>query len=223
MELKLEFVRTKEEMTIGPEYMVKDSVTFREELKNGLKSSSDTVTLQVLGSCPALQSVIAEDSDIKATLTDGDYTLFTGYLSTNWNWSVTHTGAEAVNFTLEDTGTRLLTREFIETGAHLFDCTVHDAVTAICDKAGIIISPDCLMIPLRIVNTVKGGETCKDLLSRLLYEAGYVYHFDSFGRLLVHALDTEASDDIPMMNGDLLLDSVSVKKSVREYRQSRVS
>ena len=29
MELKLEFVRTKEEMTIGPEYMVKDSVTFR--------------------------------------------------------------------------------------------------------------------------------------------------------------------------------------------------
>ena len=85
MELKLEFVRTKEEMTIGPEYMVKDSMTFREELMNALKSSSDTVTLQVLGSCPALQSVIAEDSDIKATLTDGDYTLFTGYLSTNWN------------------------------------------------------------------------------------------------------------------------------------------
>lgn len=146
MELKLEFVRTKEEMTIGPEYMVKDSVTFREELMNALKSSSDTVTLQVLGSCPALQSVIAEDSDIKATLTDGDYTLFTGFLSTNWNWSVTHTGAEAVNFTLEDTGTRLLTREFIETGAHLFDCTVHDAVKAICDKAGIIISPDCLSL-----------------------------------------------------------------------------
>lgn len=223
MELKLEFVRTKEEMTIGPEYMVKDSVTFREELMNALKSSSDTVTLQVLGSCPALQSVIAEDSDIKATLTDGDYTLFTGYLSTNWNWSVTHTGAEAVNFTIEDTGTRLLTREFIETGAHLFDCTVHDAVKAICNKAGIIISPACLMIPQRIVKTVKGGETCKDLLSRLLYEAGYVYHFDAFGRLLVHALDTDAPDDIPMMNGDLLLDSVSVKKSVREYRQARVS
>lgn len=222
-ELKLTFVRSKDEKTIGPEYIVKDSISFRQELMNGLKSSSNMVTLQVLGKCPVVKSVIAEDSDIKACLTDGDVTLFTGYLSTNWNWSVTHTGAEAVNFTLEDTGTRLLTKEFIETGAHLFDCTVHDAVKAICEKAGITISPDCLMIPQRIIKTVKGGETCKDLLSQMLYEAGYVYHFDSFGRLLVHALNVEVTKDIPQINGDSILDSVSVKKSAREYRQARVS
>ena len=131
IELKLDFIKTGDERVIGPEYIVKDSISIKEELMNSLKSSSNLVTLQVLGSCPVLHMVIAEDSDIKASLNDGEVRLFTGFLSTNWNWSVTHTGAEVVNFTLEDTGTRLLTKEFIESGAHLFECTVFEAVNAI--------------------------------------------------------------------------------------------
>lgn len=223
IELKLDFIKTGDERVIGPEYIVKDSISMKEELMNALKSSSNLVTLQVLGSCPVIQAVIAEDSDIKASLNDGEVRLFTGFLSTNWNWSVTHTGAEVVNFTLEDTGTRLLTKEFIESGAHLFECTVYEAVNAICNKAGIIISPECLIISTRVIKTVKGGETCKTLLTNLLYEAGYVYYFDVFGRLLVHALEVEVRDTIPELNGGAIIGNISVKKSAREYRQARVA
>ena len=104
---------------IGDGLIVKDSISIREELMNGLRPSSNMVTLQVTGNCPLLERIIAEESDIAAVLKDGDDVIFTGYLSTNWNWSVTASGIQAVTLTIEDVGTRLFSREFIGNGAHL--------------------------------------------------------------------------------------------------------
>ena len=221
--LNLYFVSSKESAVIGSNYIVKDSVKVKEELINNLKSSSNQITLQVLGDCAVVEKVIKEERDIKAQLLDDDVVIFTGYLSTNWSFTVSHTGANAVNITLEDVGTRLLAKEFIERGAHLFDCTVHDALVAICQKANVEINPDTIMLSNKVVKTVKGGDTCKALLQELLYEVGYVYYFDTLGRLLIFPLAVDVKEVGKRLNGSNLLTGISVKKSIREYSAARVS
>ena len=159
---------------IGDKYIVKDSISIKDEIMNGLKPSSNMVTLQVSGKCPLLERIIAEESDIAAVLKDGDDVIFTGYLSTNWNWSVTASGVQAVSFTIEDVGTRLFSREFIGNGAHLFDCTVHEAVETVCLSVGVEVSPECIMLPTNVFRTVEAGETCREILSEMLHEVGCV-------------------------------------------------
>ncbi len=208
---------------IGDGFIVKDSISIREELMNGLRPSSNMAALQVSGNCPLLERIIAEESDIAAVLKDGDDVIFTGYLSTNWNWSVTASGIQAVSLTIEDVGTRLFSREFIGNGAHLFDCTVHEAVEAVCLSAGVAVSPECIMIPTKVFRTVEAGETCREILSELLHEVGCVYRFDRYGRLLVHEMAVSMSEEDPRVDGDSIIGGISVKKSVREYRGARVS
>ena len=151
---------------IGDGFIVKDSISIREELMNGLRPSSNMAVLQVSGNCPLLERIIAEESDIAAVLKDGDDVIFTGYLSTNWNWSVTASGIQAISLTIEDVGTRLFSREFIGNGAHLFDCTVHEAVEAVCLSAGVSVSPECIMLPTKVFRTVEAGETCREYYRR---------------------------------------------------------
>ena len=221
--LDLYYVRTGESTTIDSAFIVKDSVSFKEELINELKSASNLVTLQILGSCEEIEKLIKEESDIKAVLKDDDKVLFTGYVSNSWQYTISHTGAKAVSITLEDVGTRLLQKEFIERGAHLFSCSVHEAIVAICDKAGVEINSDTVMLQNKVLKTVEGGVTCKALLQELLFEVGYVYYFDEYGKLLLHPIAVKVEDEPISINGDKLLDGLSVKKSVREYRYARVS
>ena len=64
--LNLYYVRTGESTTIDSAFIVKDSVSFKEELINELKSASNQVSLQILGSCEEIEKLIKEDleSDI---------------------------------------------------------------------------------------------------------------------------------------------------------------
>ena len=99
--------------------IIRNSVEIKYQLLNGLKSASNQAVLQIKRKCPSTEDIIATDCDIRAVLCDGERILFTGYLSTNYTWNVCDTGEEALNITLEDTGTRLLGKNFIDTGYHL--------------------------------------------------------------------------------------------------------
>ena len=70
-------------------HIVKGSVRFHYQLLDNLVSSSDQVTLQLTRDCPSIADIIKADKDVHAALKNGDITLFTGFLSTNHNWSVT--------------------------------------------------------------------------------------------------------------------------------------
>ena len=58
--LNLYYVRTGESTNIDSAFIVKDSVSFKEELINELKSASNLVTLQILGSCEEIEKLIKE-------------------------------------------------------------------------------------------------------------------------------------------------------------------
>jgi hypothetical protein len=213
--------------TITNEHIARRSVTFHQQLLNGLKSASNQVDLLLDRECPAIEDIIATEGDVKAVLRDGPATLFTGYLSTSYSWTVSHAGNQALALTLEDTGTRLLGKAFLESGRHLFDCTASEAIGAICSKAGITVSPSCLSLADPVTYSVDGTATCRELLEMLVYELGHVYFFDAFGHLRLFKIDCTSVDNVPILDkNDLVVvggKAITLSKKIRRYRSARVS
>ncbi len=212
---------------IREDHIVRRSITFRQQLLSGLKSASNQVELLLEKTCPAIEDIIATEGDVKAVLSDGTTVLFTGYLSTSYSWTITHSGTQALAITIEDTGTRLLGKAFITHGRHLFNCSASEAIGAICQKAGITVSPSCIAPSAPVTRCVDGSLTCGELLEQLAYELGHAYHFDALGHLRLYKIDCTATDGIPVLDKDRLVAvdarAVTLAKQIRRYKSARVS
>lgn len=207
--------------------IVNRSIVVSDNRLNGLKSSSSQVTMQLSKDCSAIEDIIATDGDIKAVFKDGTTVLFTGYLSTNFSWTVTDHGEQALNITLEDVGTRLFGKAFISTGRHLFNSLLSTAVSAICAAAGVTVDPNITWTQNpTVTKVVEAGESCKDILQQMLYEAGYVYYFDEQGRLHNMLIDCTTTAGAALIDRTKLYvkngKAVSVSKKIRSYKSARV-
>lgn len=213
--------------TITGSDLLTRSISIEHRLLDGLKPSSDKAELSIRKGAPVAEDIIRTEGDIHAVLMDGSKTLFTGYVSTNFSWSVTDYGEETLSITIEDVGTRLLEKSFITEGFHLFQCEAYKAVEAIAARAGITISPDSQKPTARVVRCVEGDESCKELLTELLYELGYVYAFDEYGEMYLHKVSVTSLEGIPTVDSSSLVSvggtAVSLRKKIRQYRTARVS
>ena len=213
--------------TVTGEDLLTRSISIEHRLLDGLKPSSDKAEISIRKGAPVTEDIIRTEGDIHAVLMDGTETLFTGYVSTNFSWSVTDYGEETLSITLEDVGTRLLEKSFITEGFHLFQCEAYRAVEAIAERAGIIISPDSQKPTAAVVRSVEGDESCRDLLTELLYELGYVYAFDEYGEMYLHKVSVTTLSGIPTVDSSSLVSvggtAVSLRKKIRQYRTARVS
>ena len=213
--------------TVTGDDLLTRSISIEHRLLDGLKPSSDKAEISIRKGAPVTEDIIRTEGDIHAVLMDGSETLFTGYVSTNFSWSVTDYGEETLSITLEDVGTRLLEKSFITEGFHLFQCEAYRAVEAIAERAGIIISPDSQKPTAAVVRSVEGDESCRDLLTELLYELGYVYAFDEYGEMYLHKVSVTTLSGIPTVDSSSLVSvggtAVSLRKKIRQYRTARVS
>ena len=213
--------------TVTGDDLLTRSISIEHRLLDGLKPSSDKAQLSIRKGAAVTEDIIRTEGDIHAVLMDGSTTLFTGYVSTNFSWSVTDYGEETLSITIEDVGTRLLEKSFITEGFHLFQCEAYKAVEAIAEKAGITISPDSQKPTTAVVRSVEGDESCKDLLAELLYEIGYVYAFDEYGEMYLHKVSVSSLSGIPTVDSSSLVSvggtAVSLKKKIRQYRTARVT
>ena len=213
--------------TVTGDDLLTRSISIEHRLLDGLKPSSDKAEISIRKGAPVTEDIIRTEGDIHAVLMDGSETLFTGYVSTNFSWSVTDYGEETLSITLEDVGTRLLEKSFITEGFHLFQCEAYRAVEAIAERAGITISPDSQKPTAAVVRSVEGDESCKELLKELLYELGYVYAFDEYGEMYLHKVSVTTLSGIPTVDSSSLVSvggtAVSLRKKIRQYRTARVS
>lgn len=213
--------------TLGDTELIRGSFQFKEQRLNGLKSSSDQVTLQIRARCSSTEDIIATDGDIKAVLKDGDTPLFTGYVSTRFSWSVTANGEQAINITLESVGTRLFDNAFIETGKHFFDCSASAAIYTVLAPLGISIrSGDERLVLQNVKKVVEAGETCRQILDQLLYECNAVYYFNAVGEFCIWKITADTtgaqtydSDNLMMVGKKV----VSLSKQLRTYKGARVA
>lgn len=208
------------------EYIIKGSIKRNMQLLDGLKSSSNQVQLQLTRNCQSTEDIVSTSGDIEAVLTDGNTVIFTGYLSTDFSWHVTKHGEQVLQITLEDVGTRLFSKPFIETGKHFFSGTASSAISAICTAVGVNVHPDyASALTQTIAFTAEAGNTCKDLITKLCYECNAVYFFDENGLLCIFKVSPSTSG-APKFDGSKLVDSggsvISLSKKLRTYKGARV-
>lgn len=212
---------------IEREHIIRRSISFNYQLLAGLKSSSNQVRLLLDRECSSIEDIIATQGDIKAVLKENGTPLFTGYLSTNFNWSIGENGKQALEVTLEDTGTRLLGKAFIAQGKHLFNCSASTAITAICSAAGVNVSTSCPSLFETITKTVDSNTSCKELLDQLVYELGYVYFFDELGELNLFKIDCTSTSGIPVLDKEDLYivggRAITLAKKIRQYKSARIT
>lgn len=213
--------------TVTYQYIVYHSISIKYQLLNGLKASSNQVSLQLTKDCSAIEKIIAAENDIQAVLYNDSNVLFTGFVSTNFSWNVTDNGEQTLSITIEDVGTRLFSRPFISSGYHLFNCSVSNAVQAICDKVGITVSSQSPEVSSTITKTVDSSKSCKDIIDQMLYEVGYVYYFDNLGQLRLFKIDCTTTSSAPIWDKDDLYTkqgkAISLSKKIRQYRYARVT
>ena len=212
---------------IANDDIINGSISCNKVLMSGLKSASNQMQMAIARDCPSVEDIIATDGDVKAVFSDGSTIIFTGYISTSFSWRVTLNGEQILQITLEDVTSRLLSKPFIETGYHLFDCEAADAIDAICDAAGITVSSSAVSITDHITYVAQAGMSCRQILDQLLYELGYVYYCDNKGELNFFKIDVESVEDLPTIDKDDLYERngqvVSLSKKIRQYRSVRMS
>jgi len=212
--------------TIGYDYIVNRSVTLKRQLLNGLKSSSDTLSLEITRNCISTEDIIATEGDIAVVLKDGNTTIFTGYISTNFAWTVGQTGEQLLRLTLETVGTRLLAQPYITTGRVFFDDNASSIIYNVCSKAGVTIASGHDRVLLQNVSyVVEADTTCKDILDQLFYECNACYYFDEYGHLCVYQINP-STVGAPTIDGDDLYvvsnRAVTLNKKLRQYKGARI-
>lgn len=215
------------EQTIGSDFILNRSYSGKLQRLNGLKSSSDQIGLQIARRCPSTEDVVATQGNVRAVLMDGEDTVFTGYVSTNYEWRVNAHGEQMLSIMLESVGTRLLNRPFIETGKHFFRCSASAAIWTISSSVGIRIhSGDERKLLMEVARNVDAGETCRELLDSLLYECNAVYWFDNIGELRIDLIDPQTTGAPEILSDELCVvgsEAVSLSKSIRTYKGARVT
>ena len=215
------------EQTIDKNGIVRRSISIDYQLFSSLESSSNQAHVSIMGTLPVVEDIIVTEGDIKAVLMDGEKTLFTGFLSTSFSWSVTDYGEKSLSLTIEDVGTRKLEAPFIDKGVHLFDSTARMVVERVAEKTGITIAPSFPSFEDEVFSLVEGGETSKDILKSLCYELGYVYFFTNTGELDAYKIECKSTDDVPLLDKDKLYSvggtAVTLQKKLRQYSGARVS
>ena len=203
------------------------SISISYQLMSNLKSSSNQAKITMLGNLPVVQDIIATEGDVEAVLCDGDDIVFTGFLSTSCTWTITNYGESALSLTLEDVGTRRLQKVFIDDGAHLFECPASVAVNKIAAGAGIKVSNTIPSLIEEVTYLVEAGKTCKELLTQLFYEIGYVYFFTKIGELSAYKIDCTETENVALIDKDKLYsvggNAISLSKQLMQYAGVRVS
>ena len=121
--------------TVTGDDLLTRSISIEHRLLDGLRPSSDKVRLSIRKGAAVTEDIIRTEGDIHAVLMDSSTTLFTGYVSTNFSWSITDSGEETLSITIEDTGTMHLGKSFITEGFHLFLGEAYKAVEALAERA----------------------------------------------------------------------------------------
>ena len=213
--------------TITNEHLIKDSISINQVFMKDLKPSSSRCSLRVSRDCPNLEDIIRYNNNIKATLRDGEKYVFTGYLSSKFNYRVTEHGAQVVDFTIEDIGTRALEVMFSPSNGNgkLVNGKSDVIISSILNTAGITEATNSVKPSVDIVKNIEASTTCKQALDDIMFECGYVYTFNEMGQFVSKSISTDSSP-VKTINSENLYsngsDAISVSKSAIQYKQSRI-
>ena len=141
---------------ISDSYLIRDLISISSTLMKDLRPSSSRCSLRVSRDCPNLEDIIGYNDVIKAILKDEDKYIFTGYLSSKFNYRVTEHGAQVVDFTIEDIGTRALEVMFSPSNGNgkLVNGKSDTIISSILNTAGITEATNSVKPSVNILKNI---------------------------------------------------------------------
>ena len=214
--------------TIDWQYINHGIIKNISQLNKGINASSSTAEVTLSHDSPYTLPILECERDLHAVLAEYEdpsnpIVHFTGYVSHDFTWTVDSHGTQAVKITLEDVGTRLLSKPYTNSFSELISGTVSYCISAICSRAGITAGSSILNIPTVVSTVAKEGETCQELLNSLCKETGYAYYFNNAGQLEIKALSTDNLSGVTTVDDSDLYDTIKLNKQARQYRGSMIS
>ena len=207
--MKLTFLDSNIIREISNDYIVRDSIKYEYQLLKDLSPSSNKVTFQITKDCPEIELIISAKKDVKV---EGD---FVGYLSNNYTWTITNTGEQALQLTVEDVGTRLLKKSFAK--ETFLKGRADSVLNSICALAGVERA-DGIQIDKQVCFISNGKYS--DAIAQMLMECGYTYYFTNEGKLALKAFGFDADSSYTVDKTNLYSHSnnaITLTKKVKQY------
>ena len=228
------YTSTPETVTVSSCDIIRHSFTFKEQILNGLSPSSNSVSFKLHRDAEVISKILSYQVDARAVLSDGNTTLFTGYLSDNYTWMVNTTGESELEIVIEDVGTKLLGKAFLTSDSpsvYYLAGKVYSGnnsiLTQICIRAGISIAANQDLISTEIAANIDKNITCKELLGNILLESGYTYYFNNLGALCLYKIDCTSINNVPVIDKNQLYEvnknAITLTKRIKQYKQVNVS
>ena len=154
---------------------------------------------------------------------------YTGWVSTNFNYTVDIHGQQAIQITLEDNGTHLFKTPYTKDESKVISgkfssITTGDlgVVQQICAKCGITYVNNIITDSTQVETVADAGETCEELLKSVCKEMKHVYLFNENGQLYLKPLSTDSLPTLNPIYDNALYDSINLVRKARTYRGSRI-
>lgn len=222
--LKLDIWNSSYNYTIDD---VVNNITIDENLASNLESSSSIWKITIPQNNPYILDIIQKD-ELHAKLYDGATVFYTGWVSTNFNYTIDTHGQQAIQITLEDNGTHLLKTPYTKDESKVisgkFSWDNMGVVQQICNACGItcLTHPDMIQDSTHVEAVADTGESCESLLKSVCKEMKCVYLFDTEGKLYLKPLSPDSLPTLNPIDDDDLYDSINLVRKARTYRGSRI-
>lgn len=207
---------------------VVNNITIDENLTSNLESSSSIWKVTIPQNNPYILDIIQKD-ELHAKLYDGTTVFYTGWVSTNFNYTVDTHGQQVIQITLEDNGTHLFKTPYTKDESKVISgkfssITTGDlgVVQQICAKCGITYVNNIITDPTQVETVADAGETCEELLKSVCKEMKHVYLFNENGQLYLKPLSTDTLPTLNPIYDNALYDSINLVRRARTYRGSRI-
>jgi hypothetical protein len=213
-------------------------------LHTSLHANTNKIAFRVNRKSSCLSPLIANagSTNVLVNITNTDASsFFTGYLTDDFSWEIGGRGQDDFTLHAEDPGIKLLKKAWVSdnslftylNGIKVCDSssTSNSFIHKLASKAGVTLASSLPSIAQTIAFKVtdSDGKTYWDLLDKVLYEFGYVFYFDSSGKLNIYTIpQTNINPTITLAPSTNVVcegggTGISSKRSIVQYRETDIT
>ena len=225
------------------DYVIRHSIEIDEYLfsPDSLKPNTNRATLVLSRTCPNIDEILAASGDISISIVADGVAAFSGYLTDNFGIKITATGAGDMAITAEDPGIKLLKKPWKSTGG----LSTNLSGKKVCDPADTPSSFVHILAGLAGVTVATGAPTISnlvyfsiqdkdkkqywDVLEKVLADFGYVFYFNSSGKLAFYSLAALTGTPSLVVRSDATIlqqtpgdAGIEIKKRFIQYQETVV-
>lgn len=215
--------------------VIEDSLKLDFSLYNDdLKATTNKVSFELGRVSSVIPILLASTGNISISIKLSTIDIFTGYLTDNYKASIQYARFDNVKISGEDYSIKKLKTAWISTDTiktlWLDTAICNPAAPSaslihlICALAGVTVSTSYAIDSTASITVIdEDKNTYFDVLEKLLFEMGYIPHFNGSGQLELYQLyKTTPTAAHTLTTSTYLVGEIDIEKELQQYDESRI-